>query len=113
MTALEYLANFSAFKEDIVPLVLKLIPRLDDLYALTTLASTVIYGNLKDSRLVAPLRAKLKEVDDPFGRNWIYKMLIFLGDRTVVEEALQNARRIGMEEDLKKDIEIFGEEGKD
>ncbi len=107
MTALEYLRNFSTFREKVVPLIVKAIPSVNDLYGLTTLASTVIYGNIRDQRLIEPLREKLKELEDPLSRHWVYKTLIFLGDREVVNEALANAQRIGTEEDIRKDMEIF------
>ncbi len=107
MTALEYLQNFAHLRDRVVPLILRVIPRIRDLYGLTTLASTVIYGNLKDQRLLEPLRRKLSELKDPLERYWIYKILIFLGDRSVIEEAVKNARSAGVEEDVRKDIEIF------
>jgi HEAT repeat protein len=108
LTALEYLRNFSPMKDRVVEAIIDVLPRVKDMYGLTTLASTVIYGNIRDPRLIGPLREKLRDVEDPFGRHWIYKVLIFLGDRESVEDALKNARSIGMEEDIRKDIEIFG-----
>jgi len=107
MTALENLRNFTHLRDRVVPLIVRIIPRIKDLFGLTTLASTIIYGNLKDPRLLEPLRLKLSELTDPFEKHWIYKILIFLGDRTLVEEAVANARRAGAEEDIRKDIELF------
>ncbi len=108
MTALEYLRNFSDFKEEVMEGILKVLPKIKDLYGLTTLASTVIYGEIKDKRLIEPLKEKLKEFSEPMEKHWIYKMLIFLGDRSILEKALENAKKAGMEYDIKKDIEIFG-----
>ncbi|EDP75520.1 HEAT repeat domain-containing protein [Hydrogenivirga sp. 128-5-R1-1] len=108
MSALEYLRNFSDFKDRVVELLVRVIPKIKDMYGLTTLASTVIYGEIKDERLVAPLREKLSELSDPMEKHWVYKMLIFLGDRSVYDEALENARAVGMESDIQKDMEIFG-----
>jgi HEAT repeat protein len=108
-TALEYLRNFSEFKDRVVDAVLEILPQIDDLYGLTTLASTLIYGNFKDSRLIEPLREKLKELKEPLYKHWIYKILVFLEDKDIYEEALENARIICMEQDIKKDLEIFGE----
>ncbi len=107
-TALEYMRNFPHMKEEVVRGVMEVIPHVSDLYGLTTLASTIIYGNFKDERLIKPLREKLKEIGDPMGKHWIYKILVFLGDKEIYSEALENARAIGMEMDIKKDLEIFG-----
>lgn len=108
LTALEYLRDFGGFKDKVVGAILDVLPSLGDLYALTTLASTVIYGNFKDQRLVEPLREKVKHLKDPMERHWVYKTLLFLGDEEVLKDALENAKSIGMEEDIRKDIEIFG-----
>ncbi len=110
MSALEYLRNFSPYKEQIADLILDVLPEIKDMYGLTTLASTIVYGNIKDSRLVEPLKEKLKHTEDPLSRYWIYKILIFLGDSSIISEAIENARKIGMEQDVEKDIKIFGGE---
>ncbi len=107
MTALEYLRNFSVYKEKVIEAIENFIPRVEGLYGLTTLATTIIYGDLKDKRLIEPLKGKLKEVKDPMEKHWIYKTLLFLGDKSVKEEALENAKSVGLEEDIKKDMEIF------
>ncbi len=108
MTALEYLRNFSSFKEKVVELIVKTIPYIEDMYGLTTLASTVIYGELKDSKLIKPLREMLNKFTDPLEKHWIYKTLLFLGDKEILREAVENAKEAEMEEDIRKDIEIFG-----
>ncbi|WP_457599982.1 HEAT repeat domain-containing protein [Hydrogenivirga sp.] len=108
MSALEYLRSFSPFKDRVVELLLQVIPRVKDIYGLTTLASTIIYGEIKDDRLIEPLKKKLEELSDPLEKHWIYKTLVFLGDRSIHEQALENARSVGMEQDIEKDIEIFG-----
>ncbi len=110
-TALEYLRNFSDFKDKVVEGVLKALPEVKDLYGLTTLASTVIYGNFRDERLCEPLKEKLKEFNNPMERHWIYKVLVFLKAKDVYQEAIENAKKIGMEHDIRKDIEIFDAEG--
>ena len=107
-TALEYMRNFPDMKEEVVNGIMEEIYQMGDLYGLTTLASTIIYGNFKDERLIKPLREKLEEIQDPMGKYWIYKILVFLGDKEIYPEALENARAIGMEMDIKKDMEIFG-----
>ena len=111
MSALEYLRNFSNLKDKVVAILIEIIPQIRDLYGLTTLASTIIYGEFKDDRLVKPLLEKLKELSDPNQKHWIYKTLVFLGYKDIRDEALENARSIGMEADIQKDIEIFGLEG--
>ncbi len=108
LTALEYLRNFSDVKDRVVEAIIRVIPSVSGMFGLTTLASTIIYGNLKDRRLVDPLREKLRSLKDPLEKHWIYKALIFLGDKSSVREALENAKSVGMEEDLRKDLEIFG-----
>lgn len=107
-TALEYMGKFTEFKDKVIEGILKVLPHINDLYGLTTLASTVIYCNFKDNRLVQPIKDKLAEIDDPMGKHWLYKTLIFLGDEELYTEALDNAKSIGMEMDIKKDMEIFG-----
>ncbi len=108
MSALEYLRNFSEFTDDVVRIISKVIPKLNDTYELATLASTVIYGEIRDERLVEPLKRKLDEITEPMDRHWIYKMLIFLGDRDSYQDAIRNAELVGMKADIEKDIEIFG-----
>ena len=108
MSALEYLRNFSEFTDDVVRIISKAVPKVKDTYGLTTLASTVIYGEIKDGRLVAPLKSKLEELTDPMDKYWIYKVLIFLGEESIYEDALKNAELIGMRGDVEKDIKIFG-----
>ncbi len=108
LTALEYLRGFSRHREKVVKAIKDVIPSIKDMYGLTTLASTVIYGNIKDERLIDPLRQKLRDLKDPLEKHWVYKMLLFLGDRSAVGDALENAKVVGLEEDIRKDMEIFG-----
>ncbi|MDQ7037871.1 MAG: HEAT repeat domain-containing protein [Aquificota bacterium] len=113
LTALEYLRNFSSMRDRVVEAIVGFLPSVKDVFGLTTLASTIIYGNIKDGRLIEPLREKLNTLKDPMEKHWVYKVLLFLGDKDVLGEALENARKVRMEEDLKKDIEIFGVPGED
>ncbi len=107
MSALEYLRNFSDFKDEVINIIYKLIPNIKDTYEFTTLASTVIYGELKDKKLAEPIREKLKATTDPLNKYWLYKILIFLGEKDIYEEAISNGELIGMREDVEKDIRIF------
>lgn len=111
LTALEYLRNFEQFREKVVKAILDIIPSVEHMYGLTTLASTIIYGNIKDKRLIGPLREKLKTLKDPLEKHWIYKTLLFLGDKESVREAVENAKAVNLEEDIRKDLEIFGLSG--
>ena len=108
MSALEYLRNFSSFKEKVVDHLLRVVPTIEDMYGLTTLASTVIYGNIRDERLIKPLRELLGRFSEPTEKHWIYKMLLFLGDKDSVKEALENAKKAGLERDIQEDMKIFG-----
>ncbi len=107
MSALEYLRNFSEFKSEVINIILRIIPKLTDTYELTTLSSTIIYGELKDKRLTQPIREKLRNTKDPMNKYWLYKILIFLGEKDIHEEAIRNGELIGMREDVEKDIRIF------
>ena len=107
-TAVEYLRNFSGFKEKVAGLLIKAMDSARDLYSITTLASTIIYGNVQDERLIEPLKELATSVEDPLMKHWIYKCLLFLRDSSVVKPALENARKIGAVSDIEKDIRIFG-----
>ena len=107
-TAVEYLRNFSKFKNKVAELLAKAVEQAKDLYSITTLASTIIYGNVQDGRLIQPLRKLVSSAQDPMIKHWIYKSLLFLKDSSAVKPALENAKRIGAEADIEKDIKIFG-----
>lgn len=106
-TAIEYLRNFSEFKEEVVKILINVIKGVSDLYSVTTLASTIIYGNIKDRELVLPLKKLLERLSEPLEKHWVYKSLLFLGEAEVVEDALENARKIGAQADIEKDLKIF------
>lgn len=106
-SAIEYLRNFSEFKDEVVEILVKVIDKVKDLYSITTIASTIIYGNFKDRRLIKPLKSLLEELSDPMERHWIYKSLLFLGEKEVINDAMENAKKINMEADIEKDIKIF------
>lgn len=106
-SAIEYLRNFSEFKDEVVEILVNVINEAEDLYSITTIASTIIYGNIRDRRLVNPLKRLLKKFTDPMERHWIYKTLLFLGEKDVVKDAIENAKKINAEADIEKDIRIF------
>ncbi len=107
-TAVEYLRNFSGFKEKVADMLIKAMDSAKDLYSITTLASTIIYGNVQDDRLIEPLRKLANTIEDPMMKHWIYKSLLFLRDSSAVKPALENAIKIGAQPDIEKDIRIFG-----
>ena len=107
-TAVEYLKELADMKDEVVLTLIDSMKYIKDLYSATTFATTIIYGNFKDQRLTQPLKELLAKFKEPLIRHWIYKTLLFLGCDEVIGKALENAKKLGMEKDLEKDIEIFG-----
>ena len=105
-SAIEYLMNFTKFKDKVVAILKDVIEkeRFDSLYGATTIASTIIYGYFLDESLIPILKKKLKEVEDDLIKHWIYKILIYLGDDEIIEEAKENATKVDMEKVIEKDI---------
>ncbi len=106
-SSIESLRNFSTFKDQVVEILINVIDDVRDLYSITTIASTIIYGNVNDKRLIRPLKSLLGKLSDPMKRHWIYKSLLFLGEKEIIKDAMENAKKIEMETDIKKDIKIF------
>ena len=104
-SAIEYLSNFSKYREKVIDILKNVLEKEEfkSLYAVSTIASLIIYGNLFDNKFIFILKEKLKSIKDENIKYWIYKILIYLGDKSIIEEAKENARKIGMNEKVVED----------
>ncbi len=107
-SAFEFLMNFTKLKEKVIKIIFDFIKneKFDNLYGATTVASTIIYGHYFDKRFIPILREKLKNIKDDLVKHWIYKILIYLGDKDIISEAKENAKKVDMLNVIENDIEM-------
>jgi len=107
-SAIEFLMNFTKFRDKVIKILKNVLKNesFDNLYGATTIASTIIFGQFFDKTFIPILREKLKLVKDDLIKHWIYKILIYLKDIEIIEEAKENAKRVDMLNVIENDIEL-------
>ncbi len=105
-SAIEFLMEFTKFKEKVVEILLDFLEQEEfkTLYAVTAVASTIIYGHFFNKKFIPIIREKLKTVEDKNIKHWLHKILIYLGDEEIIPEAKENAKEIGMLNVIAEDI---------
>ncbi len=106
-SAVEYLVSFPD-DVHVKNRLCELIKETENLYGI--IAVTFVIKSFGDSYFKIPLLEKLKDTKDPLQKQQIYKALISVWDgepeRSLLEEALNNAKEIGGTEDLFKEITL-------
>lgn len=107
-SAIEFLMNFTKFRDKVIKILKNVLKNesFDNLYGATTIASTIIFGQFFDKTFIPILREKLKLVKDDLIKHWIYKILIYLKDIEIIEEAKENAKKVDMLNVIENDIEL-------
>ncbi len=105
-SAVEFLMEYTNLKDKVVDILLEFIKheKFESLYGVTAVASTIIYGHFFDKKFIPLIKEKLKDIDDDNIKHWLYKILIYLGDKDIIEEARENAKKVGMEKVIENDI---------
>lgn len=112
-SAFEFLMNFGKFREQVIDIIIDFVKNepFDNLYGTTTIASTIIYGNYTDKKMIPVLKEKLKNINNDLIEHWIYKTLIYCGDKEIIPEAVENAKKVDMLNVIENDIQIAKDKG--
>lgn len=108
-TAVESLQGFKGFSESLEGYMKIAIESLDpsDMYGVAAIYETMKKTDLKDKKLLEPLKNKLEAASAQFVKHYLYKMLIFQGEHDYIESAKQNADQLRLMEDLQKDLDCY------
>ncbi|RLA85708.1 MAG: hypothetical protein DRG31_02265 [Deltaproteobacteria bacterium] len=100
-TAVEYLSPMPPDSK-ITEALKGLLEGAEDEYGISTICQVV--RSRREKELLPVLLKKVKGVEDPFIKHWLYKAIVVLDGEEHIKEALENALRIDAVEDVLKDI---------
>ncbi len=100
-TAVEYLSSMPSDPR-ITGVLKELLEGAEDEYGISTICQVV--RSRKEKELFPILLKKVRAVEDPFIKHWLYKAIVILNGEEHIKEALENALQIGAVEDILKDV---------
>lgn len=108
-TAVESLQNFKQYKDSLKIYIKVLIDFLEpaDTYGVVSVYESMIKTDIKDSSLIDTIEKKLQNTRDQFVRHYLYKMLLFQGEKQYLNDAKNNAQKINLLNELEKELERF------
>ncbi|HDD35499.1 MAG TPA: HEAT repeat domain-containing protein [Candidatus Desulfofervidus auxilii] len=106
-TAVEYLALFPKKNPEVSKTLKQILSTANEPYGLATLVQVIKIR--KEKSLIPLLKQRLRQIDDNFIKFWLYKALLYLKEKGIFVEALNNALEIKAHEDILKDILILEE----
>lgn len=112
-SAIEALAYFEAYRDRVLEIVETEFEKvnIEDMYGVVSIIEAIIKGAYKSEELLKIAKDKLLESRNSFIKHYLYKLILTLGDATIIDEARENAKLANLIDDWAREEKFYTGKG--
>lgn len=107
-SAIEALSYFEAYRDRVLEILEEELSNIDanNMYGIVSIIQAITKGAYKSQKLIDSAKEKLKDTNS-FIKHYLYKLLLFMGDKSIISEARENAKSINLLSDWEKEEHFY------